>query len=490
MYEGEKMVAIGFISIDNYDDLIDQKDDKEISYLNSLITTLVSDWASEHKVFYKRINSERFLFVATLADIEKMKENNFDFLKQIRNIATSHELGLTISMGISYGDETTEKIGETAQNNLDVALIRGGDQVVIKDAKDNAKPIFYGGNTDGTPKRTRVRSRAMSTSLKKIFSENRKIFVMGHYYPDMDALGAAFGVAYLAGANQRESYIILNEKEISADIERSLEELKKYPNLKKLVITSKEAIELHDDESILVMVDYHRPSLSISQAVYDAFENIVVIDHHRRGDEFPEKPLLTYIESTASSASELVAELIQYQSGNTKVKLPKFTSTALLAGIYVDTKNFTVRTNARTFDIAAYLKNKGADTTLVQYMLSTDLNSYLTISELVSRSEYYQDDIVVSTAKKTQVYDSVTIAKAADTLLSMNGIHASFVISKQPNDVVGISARSTGKINVQRIMEALGGGGHFTNAATQIKGESLEKVHKMLFEELSKIEKE
>lgn len=483
------MTAIGLISIDNYDDLIDKKDDKQISYLNSLITTLISDWASENKIFYKKIHSERFIFVAKIKDIEQMRENGFEFLKHVKAIATKNDLGLTLSMGISYGDETAEKIGEIAQNNLDIALVRGGDQVVLKEASENAKPQFFGGNTDGTPKRTRVRSRAMSTALKKIFTENKKIFIMGHRFPDMDALGAAFGVAYLAKSNDCESYIILNPKEIMADIERSMEELKKYPELENLVITSQEALDLLDKDSVLVMVDYHKPSLSISQEVYDAFEKIVIIDHHRRGDEFPEKPLLTYIESTASSASELVAELIQYQS-NMRLNITKFIPTVLLAGIYVDTKSFVVRTTGRTFDIAAYLRNKGADTALIQYLLSTDIESYLLISELVSKTKYFQPDIVVSTANKSHIYDSVTAAKAADTLLSMNGIHASFVITKQPNDIIGISARSSGKINVQTIMEALGGGGHFTNAATQIHGESLENVRKMLFNELSKLENE
>ncbi len=477
------MAAIGLISIDNYDDLIEKKDDKQVSYLNSLITTLISDWASENSVFYKRINSERFLFVAKDSDIERMKDDKFQFLNRVRQVAEKNDLPLTISMGIAYGQESFEVIGEEAQNNLDVALVRGGDQVVLKEAIEDAKPQFFGGNTDGTPKRTRVRSRAMSTALKKIFAENQRIFIMGHRYPDMDALGSAFGVAYMAMMSDKECYIILNAKEITADIERALEELKKYPDLQRLVISDEEAIDLSNDESVLVMVDYHKPSMSISQAVYDTFEKIAVIDHHRRGDEFPDKPLLTYIESSASSAAELVAELIQYRAAR-KSLLPKFISTALLAGIYVDTKNFTVRTTGRTFDIAGYLKNQGADTSLVQYMLSTDLDSYLMISELVSRSKHFKEDIVIASADEDRVYDSVTVAKAADTLLSINGIHAAFVITKQPGDLIGISARSTGKVNVQTIMEGLGGGGHFTNAATQIKGSNIDEVEDRLRNEL------
>lgn len=209
----------------------------------------------------------------------------------------------------------------------------------------------------------------------------------------------------------------------------------------------------------------------------------MIIDHHRRGEEFPTQPLLTYIESSASSASELVGELIQYQS-STKKQMDKMTATLLLAGIFVDTKNFSVRTSSRTFDIASYLKSKGANGELVQYILSSDLTSFLEISELVSKSEFIDQDIVVTCASEDKVYDSVTTAKTADTLLSMNDVQASFVITKRQDGLVGISARSNGKINVQSIMEDLGGGGHFTNAATQIKEKSLNEVKTMLYNEI------
>jgi c-di-AMP phosphodiesterase-like protein len=475
--------AIGIISLDNYDDVIDKMDDKHISYLNTLVTTLVSDWASEYHVFYKRINSERYFFVADTADVLRMQEKNFDLLQHIKNSEVHNELVLTISMGIAYGEASAEKIGEIAQSNLDMALARGGDQVVVKHTDPQAKPQFFGGNTDGTIKRTRTRSRAMSMSLNRIFKDNQKIFIMGHRYPDMDAIGAAFGVATLGKFISKECYIILNREEVTADITRGLAEIDNYPEVKNLVISSKEALKLLDKQSVLVMVDYHKPSMSISEEVYEAVEKIVIIDHHRRGDEFPINPLLTYIEASASSASELVAELIQYQA-NKNHQLSKITATLLLAGIYVDTKSFAVRTTGRTFDVASYLKNHGADLSIVHDLLSSDLEAYLQISELVSRSEYVTPEIVVSVGPEDKEYDNVTIAKAADTLLSMNDIQAAFVITKRLDQRIGISARSSGKVNVQRLMENFGGGGHFTNAATQIEGQTLEKVREMLFNEL------
>jgi c-di-AMP phosphodiesterase-like protein len=324
-------------------------------------------------------------------------------------------------------------------------------------------------------------------SLNRIFKDNQKIFIMGHRYPDMDAIGAAFGVATLGKFISKECYIILNREEVTADITRGLAEIDNYPEVKNLVISSKEALKLLDKQSVLVMVDYHKPSMSISEEVYEAVEKIVIIDHHRRGDEFPINPLLTYIEASASSASELVAELIQYQA-NKNHQLSKITATLLLAGIYVDTKSFAVRTTGRTFDVASYLKNHGADLSIVHDLLSSDLEAYLQISELVSRSEYVTPEIVVSVGPEDKEYDNVTIAKAADTLLSMNDIQAAFVITKRLDQRIGISARSSGKVNVQRLRENVGGGGHFTNAATQIEGQTLEKVREMLFNELRILE--
>ena len=269
--------VIGIISIDNYDDVIDKMDDKHISYLNTLITTMVSDWAHEHQAFYKRINSERYFFVAESEALKKMQEHQFNLLQRTRDAEIHSDIVLTMSMGISYGIESAEKIGEVAQNNLDIALARGGDQVVLKDTNPQSKPQFYGGNTDGSIKRSRTRSRAMSVALKRIFNENQRIFIMGHRYPDMDAIGAAFGVATLAGFSGKEAHVILNQEEVTEDITRALKEISASPELAQQIISSQEALTLLDKNSVLVMVDYNKPSLSISQEVYEAFEKIVII---------------------------------------------------------------------------------------------------------------------------------------------------------------------------------------------------------------------
>ncbi|GGC95580.1 DHH family phosphoesterase [Enterococcus wangshanyuanii] len=471
--------AIGIVSVDNYDDITDNLDDKEISYLNSFITTMISDWMDQYQVFYKRLNAERYFFIAQLEDVKKMMDGKFQILDKIRKESSTREIAVTLSMGISYGGETLNQTGNTAQTNLDTALVRGGDQVVVKEAKDDAKPVFYGGRTASVAKRTRVRSRAMSTAIQGILSESSDVYIMGHKYPDMDAIGSAFGMARLAKFHERHAWIVLDKNESIPDVERVMSKLQEHPDLAEQIITPKEAMKKKTDSSLLIMVDYHKPSLSISQELYEQFEKVVIIDHHRRGDEFPVKPLLSYIESSASSASELVTELIEYQS-NSNRRLDKFEATLLLAGIVVDTKSFSVRTTSRTFDVASYLRACGADSSLVQYLLSSDLTSYLEMNSLIAQSEYVTPDTVIVTGSEEKEYDSVTAAKTADTLLSMVGINAAFVITKRTDKQIGISARSNGSINVQLIMENLGGGGHFTNAAVQLSNVTVSEVKEQL----------
>lgn len=482
--------AIGIVSVDNFDEVTDGMDDKEVSYLNSFITTILSDWLENYHIYYKRLNAERYFFVATYQDIEAMMKDKFKVLDTVRNeSATSQEIPLTLSIGIAYGNTSLETIGDDAQANLDTALVRGGDQVVLRESATNAKPFYYGGKSASTTKRTRVRSRAMSTALKNIILQSDQVFIMGHRFPDMDAIGSAFGAACLARFNQKKAYIILDNTQVIPDVERCLQEIQKYPELADQVIDPKDAAQLKTDRSVLLMVDYHKPSLSISPELYEQFDKIVVIDHHRRGEEFPTQPILTYIESGASSASELVTELIEYQSTR-KMRLQKIEATLLLAGMEVDTKNFAVRTTARTFDTASYLRTCGADPSLVQYLLSSDLTSYLEMNRLIAKAEYVTEDIVIAAADEADTYDSVMAAKTADTLLSMVGINAAFVITKRSDGLIGISARSSGTINVQVIMEELGGGGHFTNAAVQLKStvpEVKEQLLQLIHQKINEI---
>lgn len=475
-----RQLVIGTISIDNYDDITENMDEKEVSILNSLTTTVISDWMRSQEVFGRRINRERYFFVTRYSSLEKMIETKFDIIDSFRKRMIENDTPLTLSLGIGYGMSEALEVGLVANNNLEIALVRGGDQVVVKEDIETSKPQYFGGKSASVVKRTRVRTRAMATALKGIMNDVDEVYIMGHRFPDMDAIGAAFGVLHLAKYFQKNAYVVLDDSQYITDVERSLEEIKQIPEMYDSIVSPDYVKMKRQKNSLLIMVDYNKPSLSISKDVYELFEKIVIIDHHRRSDDFPKNPLLSYIESGASSASELITELIQYQQYNHQVRLSRTEATLLMAGIVVDTKNFQVQTTSRTFDTASFLRSKGADSSKVQLLLSSDLSSYMDMNELISNNEFITETVLVACGSDDKVYDSVTLAKAADTILSFSGIEASFVIGKFKDGKVAISARSKQTMNVQTIMEKLGGGGHFNNAAMQRKDTSIQAMRNEL----------
>ncbi len=316
-------------------------------------------------------------------------------------------------------------------------------------------------------KRTRVRARVISHALRDFVKESDKVLIMGHKNPDMDAIGAAIGVQKLAEVNEKEGFIVLDPDDINYTVQKLMEEIEEHDYLWSHFITPEEAKDRITQETLLIIVDTHRPSLVIEPELLQKVERIIVLDHHRRGEEFIEDPVLVYMEPYASSTAELVTELLEYQPN--RLQMDRLEATALLAGIIVDTKSFAVRTGARTFDAASFLRSNGADTTLVQKLLKEDLDQFVERSKLIKNAETYREGFAIATASETKSYSQIIIAQAADTLLSMKGVTASFVISKREDDCISISARSLGDVNVQIIMESLNGGGHLTNAATQLR---------------------
>lgn len=363
-----------------------------------------------------------------------------------------------------------------AQSGLDLALGRGGDQVAIKQATGKVK--FYGGKTNPVEKRTRVRARVISHALKDLVLESSNVIIMGHRAPDMDAIGAAIGILKVAQLNERKGYIVLDENDSDKGIKRLMDKVKQNEELWSHFITPGQAMEFANDDSLLVVVDTHKPSMVMEEKLLHKIENVVVIDHHRRGEDFIEDPLLVYMEPYASSTAELVTELLEYQPKN--LKMTMLEATALLAGIIVDTKSFTFRTGARTFDAASYLRSHGADTVLVQELLKEDMGQYLRVAKAIKNAYIYKNGIAIAKVGGDEYYDQVLIAQSADTLLTMTGIIASFVIAKRGENFIGISGRSLGELNVQLIMENLGGGGHLTNAATQMKNVTVDEAEEKL----------
>ncbi len=481
LYYADRTV-LAVLYIDNYDELAQGMDDQTRSQLNSLVTSLINDWGAGQGIYVKRISSDKFLAVLNESILIELEKTKFSLLDDIREATSKMNLALTLSIGVGAGSASLLELGELAQSSLDLVLGRGGDQVAIKQPSGKVK--FYGGKTNPVEKRTRVRARVISHALRDLIQDSDQVFVMGHKLPDMDAIGASVGVRKMAEMNQIDGYVVLDFDELDHSVTRLMDEIKSKPALFDRFISPEEALSKLTDKTLLVVVDTHKPSMVIDEKLLNKSEKVVVVDHHRRGEEFISNTLLVYMEPYASSTAELVTELLEYQPKHDKISMLE--ATAMLAGIIVDTKSFTLRTGARTFEAASYLRTHGADTVLVQRLLKEDIETYIERSKIVQTVEFFREGIAIGHGEEDSAYSQVLIAQTADILLTMKGVSASFVVAKKDNGDVGISARSLGDINVQLIMERLGGGGHLTNAASQIPDgnvqESIEQLKQAIVE--------
>ncbi|QDP42007.1 DHH family phosphoesterase [Radiobacillus deserti] len=475
LYFNEQTI-LGIIFLDNYEEITQAMDDTAKSQINSRVTSILNEWSNQYGIYLKRTSQERFLAVMNKQILRQLEKTKFEILDEVRELISDRNVPLTLSIGIGSGEVSLPTLGELAQSSLDLALGRGGDQVAIKE--ESGKVRFYGGKTNPMEKRTRVRARVISHALKELVSESDKVLIMGHKSPDMDSIGAAIGILKIAQANDVDGYIVLDHDDIDTGVQRLVEEIRLEEDLWSHFIPPDHAMDIVSKNTLLVVVDTHKPSLVAESRLLNKSEHVVVIDHHRRAEEFIENPTLVYMEPYASSTAELVTELLEYQPKN--LKLNMLESTALLSGIIVDTKSFTLRTGSRTFDAASYLRSKGADTVLVQKFMKEDLDIYIERSHLIENTKIYREGVAISVGEQGNTLGPVIIAQAADTLLTMSGIKASFVISERSDGRIGISARSLGDINVQIIMEKMNGGGHLTNAATQLDDVTLEEAREQL----------
>ncbi len=484
-------IVVGHIIIDNYDEMVSSMNDRRKSTIDNLMTSDLAKWAKNYDSYVKRLDDDHFLLISTYGQLSLMEENKFAVVDSLREKTSKANSPLTISMGIAYQEREAiidvDNISDQAQSNLDLAQSRGGDQVVVR--TKNQKARYYGGKTNPMEKRTRVRSRQIATTIATMIQNTSSVFVMGHDYPDMDAIGASLGIRRIAEMNNQMCYIIIDEARINNDIERLLVELRKDELIAASIVTPEQAEELMEPDSLLFLVDVHRPSITIAPELLTANRPVIIIDHHRKGEEVPENVLLEYIEPYASSASELITEFFEYQNQEGE-PIKRIEATAMLAGMIVDTRNFSLRTGSRTFDAASYLKSVGADSFMIQNLLKEDLDDYVKRNQLIENVELVSGNLGVASGNDDEVYDSITAAQAADTLLSMRNIDASFVVFLREDGRVGISARSLGTINVQRTMEELGGGGHLSNAATQLSDVTVSEAVDMLKSVIIEKEKE
>ncbi|HGA1151778.1 TPA: DHH family phosphoesterase [Streptococcus suis] len=473
--------VIGIISVDNYDELEDAVTDSQISQVNSFLAQFVSEFCHDYGIYYRRGTMDRFYFFTDYAVLEKLIENKFSVIDKFREEAKKLDLGLTLSMGLAYGNENHHQIGQVALQNLNMAEVRGGDQVVVKENDESKQPIFFGGGSASSVKRTRTRTRAMMTAVSDKLKSVDAVFVVGHRNLDMDALGSAVGMQYFAQNIMNNAYTVYNPDEMAPDIARAIKKLSDE-NCSNL-LTVEEAMKMVTFQSLLIMVDHSKIGLTLDKDFYEQFTQVVVVDHHRRDTDFPNNAVLTYIESGASSASELVTELIQFQNDKHH-KLNRIQSSLLMAGIMLDTKNFTSRVTSRTFDVASYLRTRGSDSLEIQQIAATDFEEYRQINELILSGQRIESNVVIACADDTKEYDNIIPSKAANTILDMAGIEVVFVVTRNTKGYVSISARSHSKINVQRIMEEMGGGGHFNLAAAQVYDQTIAEVCEKLTDKI------
>lgn len=462
------------IAIDNMEEVGKGMTAVQQATLWTNVNNCLIDALTAHNAFVRSYGNDNYIACLSREALNALKEDNFSFLEQIRSIHTVNRIPVTVSMGIAAfpedivtkGKANFNELADKAHSGLDLALGRGGDQVVVYE--DDGSVHFYGGKTRSVEKNTRVRARVVSQAIRELIETCDLVLIMGHEREDYDSIGAAIGVARMAKIGGKPVHIVISRQ--TEAISRIEKEIRDVPEFADLLITADMAEVACNDQTLLFIVDTHRPDMTVAPQLLDKTERRVVIDHHRRSSDFIKKPLLVYTEPSSSSTSELVTELLQYFDEDPE--LQKIEATALYAGIVVDTKNFSVQTGVRTFDAAAYLRRCGADPDIVRELFSSDFDSVKLKARLLSEARI-ADGIAMTSCPKDVPNAQIISAQVADMLVNITDVEASFTFYELPDNIIGVSARSKGDINVQLIMEAIGGGGHRTVAGVQLKGRTL-----------------
>lgn len=469
--------CIGVVVIDNYEELMQRATEEEKLSITSNIEKSIYTWTNKYNGLFIKSERDTYVCIFEQCDVERMKEDKFEILDEIKEIKTQDNIQSTLSIAISEEGETNVEKYKTSKAVIDIALGRGGDQAIIK---QNGKYYFFGGRTQEVEKRTRVKARIVAQALEELISGASNVIIMGHTNSDIDAMGSSLGLYRIAKTIGKEVYIVSQTNGTSLDnFMNDIREIKEYNDI---LIDKNTAMNTINSESLLIVVDTDKKNYVEVPELLTKTDKIAVIDHHRRGTDYIENAILTFHEVYASSACELVTELVEYSEKN--IKLATVEVEALYAGIMMDTKNFTFKTGVRTFEAAAFLRKCGVDIIKVKKWFQSDFGTYNKISEIVANSEIIDDNIAVSIYEKEDSDANITCAKAADELLTISNITASFVIGKM-GDKICISGRSIGDINVQLILEKLGGGGHITVAGAQIEGMTQAEVKQELINRIN-----
>ena len=464
----------GLIYIDNYEEVIESIDESRVPILTALIEKRLNDFAVKTGGIVKKFEKDRFVFMLSRKSLEELKDKKFEILNEIKELRSGEHIPVTLSIGIGISDDSLDDAMKNARTAIDLALGRGGDQVLIKEGE---KYLFYGGKSGEISHNARIRARVKADALKELMADSSNIYVMGHKNGDLDSLGSSIGIYAIARDVGKDCQIVIDN--VSVGIKRLYQRIQEKNNYDEMFVSGAEALEKITDKTLVVIMDTHRQSMVENVQVLEKAKKVVVFDHHRKSTDFIENAVLIYHEPYASSTAELVTEMIQYIG----VKLKNLEADALLSGITVDTKNFAVKTGAITFEAAAFLRRNGADSVRVRLLFQNDLDAYKAKAVAVKDAEIYHDSIAISVCPSNVENSMLTAAQAADDLLNITGIKASVVLCEQ-GDIVHLSARSFGDINVQVIMEKLGGGGHLGVAGAQLRDTNIESARLLLKEKI------
>lgn len=466
----DQKLVVGLIYVDNYEEVLQSVEDVRASLLAALIDRKINKFISGLDGIVRKLEKDKYFIIFKRQALDAVRSDKFSIIDDIKTISIGNELQVTVSIGIGVGAETYSQLSDYSRAAMDLALGRGGDQAVVKDGENI---YYYGGKTKQVEKNTRVKARIKAHALREIIESKESLLIMGHKIGDIDSLGAAIGIHKAAKVLNKPAHIILND--VTASLRPMVDRFIEHEEFgKELFVRSEQAVEMIDGNTLVVVVDVNKPSRTECPEVLNMTKSVVVLDHHRQTSEIIENALLAYIEPFASSTCEMVAEILQYiQDG---VRLKPVEADAMYGGIVIDTNNFVQKTGVRTFEAAAFLKRHGADVVRVKKMFRDNFSDYKWRADSVSKAEIFLDCFAITVCESEGVQSpTVLCAQVANELLDINGIEASFVLTDY-NDKIYISARSLDSINVQLIMERLGGGGHMNMAGAQIKDRTVREV--------------
>lgn len=465
----DQSLAVGLIYLDNYEEALESVEEVRRSLLIALIDRKVNKYIAALDGICKKLEKDKYLVILRKESATQMQENRFDLLEDVKTVNIGNEMAVTISIGMGFNGLSYAQNYEFARNAIDIALGRGGDQAVVK-IPENV--IYYGGKSQQVEKSTRVKARVKAHALKEIISVKDEVYVMGHRMGDVDSFGASVGIYRIAKTLDKRAHIVLND--ITSSMQPMVEMFQnKDEYAEDMIINNAQALEMVGNNAVLVVVDVNKPSITECPELLKRCKSVVVLDHHRQGAEIIENATLSYVEAYASSSCEMVSEILQYISDNMKLRSEE--ADCMYSGIMIDTNNFMTKTGVRTFEAAAFLRRNGADVTRVRKLFRDDAAEYKAKADAVSQAEIYRNSYAISVCTGEDVASPTIVgAQAANELLNIKGIKASFILTPY-NGIIYISARSIDEVNVQVIMERMGGGGHLNIAGAQIENGSIEE---------------